>query len=1325
MATEGKSSNVSAFASNSTDGGSTEMRSRTPIVGIAVYNGEPSDLLALLDHAPIDVGFAFVVIQHSLNGRPSISVESLARHTPMPVFSAEENLKIEPNVVYVVPPNRLATLQGGMLHISKPSGPLGGRPLLDNFFRSLASELGERAIGVVLPGMELDGELGLRTIADNGGLTFAQVRHSDEETSVAGAGIRRRIADIDVGPLALGQQLAKYARDLVLEESADAPTPSRVSQQKAIAHILARLNQLTGHDFNEYKETTILRRIDRRMKVHQLGRFDDYAAFLDDNPTEVDALFHELLIGVTSFFRDPEAFACLEEKVIAPLFMNQRDTKRPIRIWIPGCSSGEEAYSVAMALFDYAQRHRRVANFQIFATDINPAAIEKARLGRYHLSSTADIPNERLQKYFTREGTEPFFTVSRQLRDVVVFAIQNIVRDPPFSRLELICCRNLIIYFEPELQQRLLTMMHYALAPGGVLFLGNSETLGNTQRLFRQLDQHSKIYQRNEVGAETRPAVPYQNRWHVAKAPQVVPNVPSEQPPSLREITERLLLTNHTPTAIVVNAKGDMLYVHGRTGRFLEQTTGDVTTNILKIAREGLRLPLTRALHNVSIDRGTVEADTVALRNENEMYFVQLSISWINNPAASRDTFLITLTEKNDGATFRQEDYVVPDNQWNYVSKLEDELDSTREHLQSTIEELETANEDLMRVNEDSQSANEELQSANEELQTSKEELQSVNEELCIVNTELRHKITDLIHANNDIKNLLDNSKVGMIFLDTKLCIRRFTRGAADIVHLIEADIGRPLAHFVHRFRYDRLHDDIREVLTTTQPKELELQALDRSWFLARILPYRTIDDEVNGVVLTFTDVTLLKEANEKLEFLVDTLPVGVSIIDKERNSFKHNAAFLRMCDLSSEEALDQVNLERVYVRPDGTKRETNEFAASRVLAGEDTVLNVESGFQRSNGEMTWLDVSAVACPFTDWSAIVVTSDVTARRNADNAVKASEEKFSRIFHFAPLMIGVIDLGSLTLIDCNQRFLDVSGFTREEAVGISAAKLGWMPYESAMRFLDAMSRDGFICNEEVTCRSKDGRRIDCLYNGFIVEMGGKRQIVSLVQDISERKQAEETIKANLRQEKDTVLRELAHRTKNNMFVIRSMLNLHAMHTQSDEVRRLFTDVENKIFAMALVHQKLYQSNNLSRLDLGQYLQELAPALLASHTLGSDRISFNLEADSISVLIDTVIPCGLVVTELISNSFKYAFPNERTGMITLRLGRKSPDTIHLHVSDNGVGVPEDFDFRHQTTLGLQTIFMIVEHQLKGTIAFHSSSRGLACNIEFADTLHSERV
>jgi two-component system CheB/CheR fusion protein len=1306
------------------------VRMSTRVVGIGTLTSDRGALETLLSHLQADTGLAFIIVQHHDPAYDVIVAERLALHTSMVVTNVTDEMLVMPNHVYVIAPNRDVIIQNGVIRSTKHSTSYGMRLPIDHFFCSLAERFGDRTIGIVLSRTGADGTLGLEAIKDQGGLTIAQASNVTQNDTTKDNAIRDSRVDLVAEPDKIAAYLINYIKLPPIAENSmeiGEELPSINGENgDVLSRILAYLQGEMGHDFSGYKKNTIVRRIERRMRLNRIEKVDDYVRMLEDVPAEIDSLFRELLIGVTSFFRDPESFDSLDNNVIGPLFRTHREPWRPLRVWIPACSTGEEAYSVAILMHERAMRARTPIEFQIFATDIDHVALDKGRSGRYPASFAANIDSELLQKYFIEKMDGHTLLVGPQLRDSVVFAAQSVIKDPPFSKMDLICCRNLMIYLESPLQQRLLSIFHYALNPDGYLFLGNSETIGHSQRLFRTVDQRSKVFQRLEIGSDLK-QIMQSGRASVNKLRLPATKSP-DRTPNLRELTEQMLLAEHTPTAIVVNGNGDMLYVHGRTGKFLEQTTGEISTNIFKIARDGLRIPLTTALHHVGAHQTPYQIDGVSIRNETHFIHVRLSITPIEKPPEMQGMMLVTLTEMPT-ATSPLHDLAgttqPTDEPWPQIDALERELSATRRYLQEALEEVETTNEQLRSTNEDLQSSNEELQGTNEELQTSKEETQSVNEELNTVNSDLHNKINDLINANTDIKNLMENALIGIILLDSNLHIRRFTHAATNIVPLIANDIGRPLAQFVHRLRHDRLLQDAQDVLDTQQTKEMELRAIDDHWYLARILPYRTLDNKVDGVVLTFSDVTQLKESKEKLEFLFDVLPVGISVLNRDRKSTKHNDAFLRMTDLSRAEYDQSVHLGRAGIRPDGTLREPNEFAISRVLAGEPSALNVESGFVRRNGRITWLDVSAVACPFPDWSVIAVTTDITVRKEAEIALQASEEKFSKAFHLAPLMIGIIDLATNTLVECNQRFLDSSGYTREEAIGITMAKLAWMPLDTGTRLREIMAKQGYVRDEEIVCWSKNGKEIDCLYNGFPIELGGRKKVVSMIYDISDRKRREEAIKTTLRSEKETVLRELAHRTKNNMFVIRSILNLHAMHTDSDEVRRLFTDVENKIVAMALVHQKLYQAKNLSRLDLGEYLRELTPVLMESYSTITGRISANIETESISALIDTAIPCGLVVTELFSNAFKHAFPDSRKGTISIRLFRRSPDTIHIEFSDNGVGVPEGFDFRNRSTLGLETIFMIVEHQLKGTVQFHATPQGLTCHIDFADNLYSERV
>ncbi|HRI62733.1 MAG TPA: CheR family methyltransferase [Polyangium sp.] len=1295
---------------------------RPRVVGIGAPTTRLDTLTRLLDRLPADTGFAFIIVLHGEPSRDALHIDVLKRHTPMTVMHASSGVFVEPNTMYLITPEKHLTILHGILHSTTALTPQELLLPIDSFFRSLAKDQGDRAIGILLAGIDADGVLGLESIKEHGGLTLSTASLLDAAHEWSIHLSSDPIADLVGTPEEIATKLMNYAARLAQTTTDEAHFHNLHGE--TLQKILNRLQQRMGHDFSGYKNNTIIRRIIRRMTLSQVGSVDDYVRLLDSDAAEVEALFRELLIGVTSFFRDPEAFACLDHLVLRQLCA-RREPNNPIRVWVPGCSTGEETYSLAIMLHERALRHQKPLQFQIFATDIDSRALDKARKGRYPRSISADVDPGRFRQFFTAERNELTVAIDRQIRDSVVFAAHNVFKDPPFSKLDLICCRNLMIYFGPELQNKILPIFHYALRPDGYLFLGKSETIGDSQRFFRPLDHKWKIFQRQEVAPKTSAVVAIQKSERSKPKPSAT--IALDKPINLRELTEQILLAEYTPTSIVVNEDGDMLYIHGRTGNFLEPTTGEVSTNLLKVAREGLRIPLATAVHNVKTHQKPYQCDTITVRHEQGMIRVRLTAAPIVKSAPASRLIIITLTELSPPPESAPKDEIIDlsSAEARRINELAHELQSTREYLYATIEQLGQTNEEFRSANDELQSSNEEFQSINEALQTSKEELQSVNEELSTLNTELHHKIDELTNAQSDIKHLLDNARVGMIFLDAKLRIRRFTLAATDVVDLIVADIGRPLAQFIHRLRYDHLHEDTRRVLQTREPLEMELQTHDARWFLVRILPYRTTADAVDGVVLTFTDVTQLKESNDKLEFLFDVLPVGIAVLDHNRQPLKYNAAFLRMSDLTAAEFVNGTYKARRYFRADGSLRELEEFSVSRILAGEASALDVETGFARRDGKFTWLAASSVSCKFADWRIVSVTSDTTARKEAEFALHASEEKFSKAFHLAPLMIGIFDLETLTLVECNQRFLEVSGYTRDEAIGASTLKLGWLSPDTASKLLAIMADCGYVRNEEIVCRAKNGREIDCLYHGFIMSVGGKRQVVSMVQDISERKRSEESIKATLRQEKETVLRELAHRTKNNMFVIRSMLNLHAMHSQNEEVQRLFADVENKIVAMALVHQKLYQSKNLSRLDLGEYLRELAPALASSHSLTPERIVVHIDAEEISALIDTAIPCGLVVTELVTNAFKHAFPAGRVGNIFIRLRRKAPHTIQLEVRDDGIGLGHEFDARHQTTLGLQTIFMIVEHQLKGTVAFHASPQGLACHIEFADTLYSERV
>ena len=617
------------------------------------------------------------------------------------------------------------------------------------------------------------------------------------------------------------------------------------------------------------------------MAVHQIERLNEYVRHLQQTPAEVEALFRDLLIGVTNFFRDPEAFAALKEQVIPRLFAD-KDAGAAIRVWVPGCSTGEEAYSIAILIQEQMELLKQSCKVQVFATDIDRQAIEQARTGIYPVSIAADISPERLSRFFVQEPDGTAYRVNKSLRDLLVFSEQDVIKDPPFSKLDLISCRNLLIYMGGDLQKKLMPLFHYALNPGGTLFLGTSETVGEFADLFSTLDRKSKLYQRKENGSGAqRPAMgkylPPLTEGETASRPSA--KAPGESTLRLRELTERALLQQYAPVAALINQRGDILYLHGRTGLYLEPAPGEPGMNILKMAREGLRQELTTALHKAVASRDSVRHPGLRVKTNGDFTLVDLTIRPVTaGPDAATDSalFLVIFEESPPTVQQRPEKAIAVDSVQGSdsgamdvdarIAALKQELRAKEEYLQTTNEELETSNEELKSSNEEMQSVNEELQSTNEELETSKEELQSVNEELATVNAELQQKVVDLSRANNDMNNLLAGSGIGTIFVDYQLHIQRFTPAVTQVINLILTDVGRPVGHIVSNLAgYDRLVEDVKAVLDTLVPKEVEVQTKAGAWYLLRIRPYRTLENVIEGAVITFTEITEMRNAQAAL----------------------------------------------------------------------------------------------------------------------------------------------------------------------------------------------------------------------------------------------------------------------------------------------------------------------------------------------------------------------------------------------------------------------------------------------------------------------------
>ena len=865
-----------------------------PIVGIGASAGGLAAFEAFFSGMPehIEPGMAFVLVQHLAPDHKSLLSDLIRRYTRMKVFDVEDGMVVQPNCAYIIPPGFDMAFLNGALHLLQPTQPRGQRLPIDFFFRSLAQDQHERAIGIVLSGTGSDGTQGVREIKGEAGMVMAQTPESTEFDGMPRSAIATGLVDYELPPAEMPARLISYAVRTFDKALHFLPVPA-LKNETAMKKIFILLRSQTGHDFSKYKPSTIHRRIDRRMAVHQIEAIDNYVKYLQQTPPEVEALFRDLLIGVTNFFRDPEAFKVLEDQVI-PKLLDDLPVGGTVRVWSVGCSTGEEAYSIAILLQERMEKRKQIHTVQVFATDIDSRAIATARAGLFPASVAADISAERLARFFTPESNGSMYRIHKSIRDMLVFSEQDVIKDPPLSKLNLISCRNLLIYMGAELQKKLIPLFHYALNPGGFLLLGTSEGVGEFGDLFAVLDRKSKLYQSKEnLHAKAHAAIGLflpDKAGHKETLPpgSVKADAPAKRP--LRELTEHALLAQVVPVGVLVNGQGDILYLHGRTGMFLEPTPGEAgINNILRMAREGLRLRLTTALHQAVSTQDIVKFTGVSVKTNGHYTAVNLTICPVTNDHASAQhdpqLYLVILEEApslSDPNGFpvdpgQAQPSASPANAnadaQALIAALRKELRDKEEYLQSANEELESSTEELKSSNEEMQSVNEEMQSTNEELETSKEELQSVNEELATVNTELQLKVIDLSRANNDMNNLLAGTGIGTVFVDHNLCILRSTPAARLLINLIPSDVGRPMSHIVSNLiGYNHLIEDTQSVLVTLVPKDLNVQTTDGKWYAMHIQPYRTLENVIEGAVISFLDITEIVQTRDELSSAYEQL---------------------------------------------------------------------------------------------------------------------------------------------------------------------------------------------------------------------------------------------------------------------------------------------------------------------------------------------------------------------------------------------------------------------------------------------------------------------
>ncbi len=858
------------------------------IVGIGASAGGLEALNVFFDNTASDSGMAFVVIQHLDPTHKSLLSELIALHTKMNVSEVTADLKPKPNCVYIIPSDKDLELLNGQFVLSSPSQTRASRRPIDLFFSSLAKDQKDKAVGIILSGTGTDGTLGLKEIKAEGGISIVQEPQSAQYRGMPESAISSKIVDLILPPEKMTSKLLQYVKKLN-HNLIKAVPETNVSNENEIKKIFLIIRNQTRYDFSNYKSNTIIRRITKRMALNQVNSIEDYISVLQSKPSEVENLYKDFLIGVTSFFRDSEVFDSLEQKTIPHLLQVCKE-KQELRIWICGCSTGEEASSIAILLKEALEKNKQYIKVIIFASDIDKDAIEFARLGTYSESILPSISPERLARHFVKK--ENGYQLKKDIREMIVFAHHNVIKDPPFCKMDMISCRNLLIYMNSELQKKIISTFHYSLNSDGILLLGTSESIGEFADQFENFDQKSKIFKKKRDTLVRKPSTDFELSYlyHPPVLSNSIERLASKKKLNISSITEKILLDNYAPPSVIIDKNNDALYFSGNTGLYLEPPSGEARLNIIEMAKKSLKRPLENAIKDVRAGKKEVQYSGVEVKVNDYFNCINIVVKQVLTKDTDMGALMIIFESADRSKTSTSiKTITLQERRKLKPSNLEKELKITRENLQIAINQLESSHEDLQTTNEEFQSSNEALQSSNEELETSKEELQSVNEEMITVNSELQNKITQLTQANDDLNNLLRSIEVATVFLDRNLKIKRFTPTATKIFNLIPSDIDRPVTHLSSNLVYKGLADDVKDALKTLAVKSADVHTSDGTWYHMRIIPYRTSENIIEGVLVTFVENTeqknveqTLKNTNEHLNLIIENLPAIPYTCDSE-----------------------------------------------------------------------------------------------------------------------------------------------------------------------------------------------------------------------------------------------------------------------------------------------------------------------------------------------------------------------------------------------------------------------------------------------------------
>ncbi|MES2789687.1 MAG: chemotaxis protein CheB [Planctomycetota bacterium] len=1262
-----------------------------PIVGIGASAGGLEAFTQLLKALPSDTGMAFVLVQHLAPTHSSALAEILSRVTKMPVTEVRDESIVQPNHVYVIPPDRSLVTKLGTLQLLPREGQGIHRPV-DQFFRSLAEDRRHQAIGVVLSGTASDGTLGLEAIKDEGGITFAQDATAQCE-GMPHSAIASGCVDFVLSPSEIAQEIVRighhpYAVPKPIEQQAD--------DKPNLAEIVQLLHHTTGVDFTHYKINTLYRRVTRRMVLQKMDGLSEYAAYLQETPAEVEALYQDILISVTSFFRDPAAFEVLKTTVF-PRLLKDRSRHDPVRIWTLGCSSGQEAYSLAMAFTEAAEAAGSSVPCQLFATDLNPAVIDKARAGIYSIDIALDVSPERLQRFFTE--TDGKYRISKTIRDACVFSRHNVLADPPFSRIDLISCRNLLIYLEPVLQQRIMPTLHYALKPGGSLWLGGSETIGDHQNLFDVEDAKYKIFTKKLNSNSGSERGPFSLQRSGAPRSSFIP-IPTRlrDTVDLPREADRVLLTKFAPPGVLVSPDLEILQYRGDTGPFLAPAPGKASLNLLKMLREGLLVAVRAALLRAGKEEVPIREEGLRVKSNGGYLEVAIEVIPIKGNGAETGGFLVIFEDCQHQLPPNPKAHPKADRNVTAAgdvenSRLAQELAATREYLQSVIEQQDAANEELQSANEEVQSANEELQSTNEELETSKEEIQSSNEELATVNEELNDRIAESNRVNNDLVNLIGSGQMAIVMLGPDLRVRMFTPLAEKLLNLIPSDQGRPLADIkLHLDNIQDLEPLLKEVLELAVPQEHEVRDKHGRWFSLRLRPYKTLDNKLDGVVLMLVDIDAMRHAHDRAResdaqyhAMFDATSVGVSETEPETGRLlRVNEQFTRILGYSAAELVGRTLLELTH--PDDQPQVAEGF--SRLMRGEIAFHETEKRLIRKDGTLAWVHVTinlvrdAQNHPLR---ALAITLDVSERKQTEAALNNSEVRYRRLFETAKDGILIVDVGTQKITHVNPFLMNLLDYPADHFLGKELWEIGFLRDKEASRSaMQQLNDEGSIRYENLPLEDRHRALHPVEMVANVYQEGSQWVIQCNIRDISDRSRLEMLLRgqaselSELHRRKDEFLAMLSHELRSPLAPIANAVQLLGLQ-RGNETR---------------IQQ---QARGIIERQLGQ-LQHLVDDLLEVSRITSGRVQLMQSRVAVSGIVNGAIettrplieqygheltlslptePIWLhadaarleqVLINLLTNAAKFT---EEGGRIWVTVQREG-DECQLRVRDSGVGI-----------------------------------------------------